>query len=51
MNGRMLVVDDEALFRQGLIHLVRNNPSGGRSLGKRPMEKKRYRLYTAAHLI
>ncbi|KAA8747601.1 response regulator [Paenibacillus sp. UASWS1643] len=34
MNGRMLVVDDEALFRQGLIHLVRNNPLGWEVVGE-----------------
>lgn len=30
----MLVVDDEALFRQGLIHLVRNNPLGWEVVGE-----------------
>ncbi|MDO3412463.1 response regulator [Saccharibacillus sp. CPCC 101409] len=34
MNGRMLVVDDEALFRQGFIHLVRNNPLGWDVIGE-----------------
>jgi two-component system response regulator YesN len=34
LNGRMLVVDDEALFRQGLIHLVRNNPLGWEVVGE-----------------
>lgn len=34
MNGRMIVVDDEALFRQGLIHLVRNNPLGWEVVGE-----------------
>ena len=34
MNGRMLVVDDEVLFRQGLIHLVRNNPLGWEVVGE-----------------
>ncbi|UPK44939.1 response regulator transcription factor [Paenibacillus pabuli] len=34
MNGRMLVVDDEAMFRQGLIHLIRNNPLGWEVVGE-----------------
>ncbi|MDQ0171802.1 response regulator [Paenibacillus tundrae] len=34
MNGRLLVVDDETLFRQGLIHLIRNNPLGWEVVGE-----------------
>lgn len=34
MNGRMLVVDDEALIRQGLVHMVGSNPLGWEVVGE-----------------